>query len=69
MVTLRAKKQYRSESWSRFVLKGNIDQNYGHTFLAKAHRSESWSYFVRKHPKIAKSATSYLTSTAVMALP
>jgi uncharacterized protein YggU (UPF0235/DUF167 family) len=61
-VTLRAKKEYRSESWSRFVRKSNIDQNHGHASCEKGisirtmvtlrakkeYRSESWSRFVPK---------------------
>jgi ketosteroid isomerase-like protein len=48
-------KHIHAKAHSNTFIRKHIDQNHGHIS-------------VRKHPKIAKCATSYLTSTAVMAL-
>jgi hypothetical protein len=48
-------KHTHAKAHSNTFMRKHIDQNHGHIS-------------VRKHPKIAKCATSYLTSTAVMAL-
>jgi hypothetical protein len=48
-------KHTHAKAHSNTFMRKQIDQNHGHIS-------------VRKHPKIAKCATSYLTSTAVMAL-
>jgi hypothetical protein len=48
-------KHTHAKAHSNTFMRKHIDQNHGHIS-------------VRKHPKIAKCDTSYLTSTAVMAL-